>query len=215
MANTQVEIVANGKTTLATAGKYCDRNIDVNVAVPANGITPTGSKDITENGTYDVTIYAEVVVDVQAAQPTQFTNYYDPANVTLDKRVGYSSSAGLTREADTESNIIRIPYHKTAGAPFVMRMRGLGTVRSRLSFVCFGEDGTSVPAYGNINSYTTLSYDEYGDAVLTGTGTPFTSREWFAIEFNFQYPGLSSATAALTGPIITINEPIGNGGHAE
>ena len=33
MANTQVSISKNGKTTLATAGKYCDRNIDVNVDV--------------------------------------------------------------------------------------------------------------------------------------------------------------------------------------
>ncbi len=33
MANTQVSISKNGKTTLATAGKYCDRNIDINVAV--------------------------------------------------------------------------------------------------------------------------------------------------------------------------------------
>lgn len=35
MANTQIDITANGTTTLATAGKYCDRNIDVNVEVPA------------------------------------------------------------------------------------------------------------------------------------------------------------------------------------
>ena len=32
--NTQINIDKNGTTTLATAGKYCDRNIDVNVAVP-------------------------------------------------------------------------------------------------------------------------------------------------------------------------------------
>ncbi len=31
--NTQIEIKKNGTTTLATAGKYCDRNIDVNVSV--------------------------------------------------------------------------------------------------------------------------------------------------------------------------------------
>lgn len=36
MANTQVSISKNGKTTLATAGKYCDRNIDVNVAVASS-----------------------------------------------------------------------------------------------------------------------------------------------------------------------------------
>ena len=31
--NTQINITENGKTTLDTAGKYCDRNIDVNVSV--------------------------------------------------------------------------------------------------------------------------------------------------------------------------------------
>ena len=31
---TQIHISQNGITTLATAGKYCDRNIAVNVAVP-------------------------------------------------------------------------------------------------------------------------------------------------------------------------------------
>jgi hypothetical protein len=33
MANTQINITENGTTTLDTAGKYCDRNIDVNVNV--------------------------------------------------------------------------------------------------------------------------------------------------------------------------------------
>lgn len=33
MANTQISITNNGTTTLATAGKYCDRNIDINVEV--------------------------------------------------------------------------------------------------------------------------------------------------------------------------------------
>lgn len=71
MANTQIDIRANGTTTLATAGKYCDRNIDVNVEVPANGITPSGSKTITENGTHDVTEYATALVNVPT--PEQIT----------------------------------------------------------------------------------------------------------------------------------------------
>lgn len=213
MANTQIAIKTNGTTTLATAGKYCDRNIDVNVAVPASGITPTGTKNITENGTHDVTNYASAVVNVPTAQPTQFTNYYDPASVTIDKNVSYSSSGGLSRASDNECNILRIAYHHTANSPFVMRMRGIGTVRSRLNFVCFGETDSTVPAYGTINAYFDLSHDEYGDACLTLKSTPLT-REWNFIEFGFQYPGLSSATTALTGPIVTINEPIGNGGHA-
>lgn len=37
MANTQIAISKNGKTTLATAGKYCERNIDINVAVASAG----------------------------------------------------------------------------------------------------------------------------------------------------------------------------------
>ena len=35
--NTQINITENGTTTLATAGKYCDRNIDVNVNVEGGG----------------------------------------------------------------------------------------------------------------------------------------------------------------------------------
>lgn len=37
MANIQIPITENGTTTLATAGKYCDRNIDVNVEVAGSG----------------------------------------------------------------------------------------------------------------------------------------------------------------------------------
>lgn len=37
MANIQIPITENGTVTLATAGKYCDRNIDVTVEVAAEG----------------------------------------------------------------------------------------------------------------------------------------------------------------------------------
>ena len=36
MGNIQIPIAENGKVTLATAGKYCDRNIDVQVEVPTH-----------------------------------------------------------------------------------------------------------------------------------------------------------------------------------
>lgn len=64
MANTQINISGNGTTTLATAGKFCNRNIDVNVSVPASGITPTGTKNITSNGSHDVTSFATAQVNV-------------------------------------------------------------------------------------------------------------------------------------------------------
>lgn len=179
MANTQINIAANGTTTLATAGKYCDRNIDVNVDV--------------------------------AGKSTQFTNLYDPSRVVIDKNTGYSSSTGYVVTSDSESNYIKIPYTHTAGAPAELRMRGIGTVRSRFSFELWDADGNIV-TWGQLSGLSKY-YDEYGDMVID-IGA-HTTRVWNTLEFNFQYDGYSSATEAIEGPIITINEPIGNGGHAE
>ena len=82
MANTQINIGANGTTTLATAGKYCDRNIDVNVAVPASGITPTGTKTITANGEHDVTNFAKANVNVPV--PSGYIKPSGTASITTN-----------------------------------------------------------------------------------------------------------------------------------
>ena len=37
MSNIKIDIVDNGITTLATAGKYCDRNVDIEVNIPSSG----------------------------------------------------------------------------------------------------------------------------------------------------------------------------------
>lgn len=185
MANTQINITENGTKTLATAGKYCDRNIDVNVDV--------------------------------AGKPTQFTNLYDPANVVLKTRFQASASDGITYVADNYCNYITIPFYHKSGEPVVMRIRGIGTVRDRTNSATFAKDGTTkVNHYNFQNSSTTqfeMSYDEHGDAMITFKGV-LISAEWYYFRFNFQYIGVNSnAASAFTGPIITINEPIGNGGH--
>ena len=186
MANTQIDITTNGTTTLATAGKYCDRNIDVNVNVSGVG-----------------------------AEPTQFTNYYRPEWVTIDKNTGYSSSGGYTISNDSESNYIRIPYHHMTNEPFVLRMRGINPPRSRMGIIVWAEDGETAVNWGSFNGNGIKSYDEYGDIVIAFSDTSsFVGRDWYYVEFNFQYIGYSSATEVIaSGPIITINEPIGNGGH--
>lgn len=214
MANTQINITTNGTTILDTVGKYCDKNIDVNVNVPATGITPSGSKTITTNGTHDVTNYANAIVDVQVAQPTQFTNLYDPANVMVQKSVDASSS-GITYNDDKYCNAIKVPYYHKANEPVVMRIRGIGTIRDRMGCGTLAADGeTRVNHYQfNSTTYFTVSYDEYGDTVVAFKGNP-ASTEWYYFVFAFQYIGInSSVTTPYTGPIITINEPIGNGGH--
>ena len=241
MANTQIQIKTNGTTTLATGGKYCDRNIDVNVNVPASGITPTGSKNITTNGTHDVTQYANAVVNVPTGitpsgsknittngthdvtnyasavvnvpgKATQFTNRYDPANVTIDYKVSVSSNT-VSKASNSEVNILKISYHHTGGETVKLRMRGISSVRSNLVIVLYAADGTTRVNHFYSNSCT-ISYDEYGDSVLTFPSGSVTNSEWYFIEMNFQYDHMQSATTALTGPIVTINEPIGNGGYA-
>ncbi len=248
MANTQINVTANGTKTLATAGKYCDRNIDVNVTVPipdgyikptgsksitSNGthdvtsvasavvnvpvpsgyIKPSGSKSITENGTHDVTQFASAVVNV-AGKPTQFTNLYDPANVVVRTRLDASSS-GITYTADNYCNYIKIPFHHIKNEPVVLRLRGIGTIRDRFGSAVLASDGaTKVMHYSfHEGSYFDLSYDEHGDTMITFKGNIITSYEWYYFAFNFQYPCINQKATALTGPIITINEPIGNGGH--
>lgn len=182
MANTQINVTENGTTTLATAGKYCERNIDVNVDV--------------------------------AGKPTQFTNLYDPANVMVKKNVSASSS-GITYADDDKSNAIKVPYHHKAGEPVVMRIRGIGTVRDRMGCGLLKADGeTRVNHYQfNNTTYFLPEYDEHGDVMVTFKGNTLTI-EWYYFVFAFQYIGVNSGvTEAKNGPIITINEPIGNGGY--
>ena len=218
MANTQINITSNGTKTLATVGKYCDRNIDVNVnvPVPSGYIKPSGSKSITANGTHDVTQYASAVVNVETAKPTQFTNLYDPANVVLKKAHSYSSSGGQSITTDNYVNYIVIPYDHKAKDPVAIRVRGLCIpVRDRFSFVMYNGRETDVVTWGNLHSAVTKTTDEYGDVVMTFiTSSTFITTAWKYLVLNFQYIGENSGVStAKTGPIITINEPIGNGGH--
>jgi hypothetical protein len=250
MANTQINVTANGTKTLATAGKYCDRNIDVNVTVPipdgyikptgsksitSNGthdvtsvasavvnvpvpsgyIKPSGSKSITENGTHDVTQYASAVVNVPQ-KATKFTNYYQPEYVTVKTRADVSSSA-VTLSTDNQCNCIKIPYHHVAGEAVVMRIRGIGTVRDRYNAGTLAADGTTVVKNYSLasssTSYFTMGFDEHGDATITFKSNLVTLA-WEYFIFNFQYVGTNTNATVQTGPIITINEPIGNGGYA-
>lgn len=57
----QISITQNGTTT-EDVTNYASAEITVNV--PSSGITPTGTIQITENGTFDVTQYASAAVNV-------------------------------------------------------------------------------------------------------------------------------------------------------
>ena len=153
---------------------------------------------------------------MKPAKPTQFTNLYDPAKVLLSTYINYSNANGLSVSTDVQVNNIMIPYHHLKGEPFSIRVRGIGTVRDRNVSVCFDASGENRVNHFDIaqGTYTSVSFDEYGDAVISVKGAPL-NYEWYYFSLNFQYVGVNKNATAMTGPIITINEPIGNGGYVE
>lgn len=172
---------------------------------------------ITYNGVDSVSMLNTAGEKVTFGAPTQFTNLYDPVNVVLKKYHNYSSSGGQNISTDNYVNYVIIPYDHKANEPVAIRVRGISIpVRDRNNFVMYKGRETDVVTWGVLNTATTKSVDEYGDVVLAFNNTlAFVTNAWKYLILNFQYIGENgSVSTAKTGPIITINEPIGNGGYA-
>lgn len=252
MAAYQVTVTENGTKTLKTAGKYCDRNIEVsvNVASGSTGITPTGTKtitengthdvtdyasaevavevgvfpsgtkEITENGTYDVTDYAGVEVDVPA-QPTQYTNIL-ALDTTIVKEGYRVVSSGYT---ETPSGVA-VVFPVTAGTHRI-RARGkyvfgLTQLYTNGSIAAFNTNvyqsnatptdttfsGSVITNYKNDNSGLVLSTDESNDFYIDITVTADSYLGFTLKNMAAEFP-----TGSFSEPILTVDEPIGNGGY--
>ncbi len=241
MANTQISINENGTKTLKTAGKYCDRDIDVNVNVPneSTGITPTGTKEITtngvydvtnyasanvnvpvpdgyvqpsgslsvsENGTYDVTEKASVVVDVPSNEPTptQFTNILTHSSTEFVYNLTY---AGATRNGMMYAILDLAALGITTQQKLEFRMRGLWVDCGFGSIMSSSDKSTWSARKSMLNP----SRDAYGDCLVTISSLNPTTYPYLLIAF--RNTSAAATAANYTGAILTINEPIGNGGY--
>ena len=119
MANIQIPVTENGTLTLATAGKYCDSNIDVNVSV-ADSASPS-LKTVTTTIVNNKTAYPPVMLHYINASGTKSSLYVMPgstaqaetANTTMlvFERASDSTiecSAGVVRKLDVSTNNVWI-----------------------------------------------------------------------------------------------------------
>lgn len=205
MANTQINITTNGTKTLKTAGKYCDRDIDVTVNVPSgsSGITPTGTKEITTNGVHDVTSYASANVDVPPT-PTQFTNILTHASTEINLNVNHK---GAARNGAFAVIIDLAALGITTQQNLCIRMRGLW-VDIGWPSIAGSADKTT---WTDRKQMLGFEKDAYGDCMVKLSNHNPATYPYIALVFRHNTAAITES--AYAGSILTINEPIGNGGY--
>lgn len=186
MANHQVNITENGTKILLTVGKYCDRNIDVNVDVPAK---PTQFTNILE-------------LDTTIVKP----GYRVASNSYIETEDGVALVFPVT--AGTHKIRVRGPYlwpyvHLTIAnnyGPWYSNFYETTTQPSGDTF-----SGTLTHCYAD-GDY--VNQDEYGDWYFAFTASNDCYIGFTLKDMTVTYP---EATYNLP-PIVTLDEPIGNGG---
>ena len=180
MANTQVDITQNGTTTLVTAGKYCDRNIDVNVNVGG------------------------------AEQPTEFTNVLKhPSTVVV---LNANASVGSGENVSNGEIIVYIDLvglgFTTHPAELTIRWRGMDMSMYTALYL-----STDKSTWSAVTHLYESAWDEHGDRSLYRKVNYPTSNRYLKVSFKVKGNAQVITQEDVDKCILTINEPIGNGGY--
>ncbi len=185
MANTQINITENGTKTLATAGKYCDRNIDVNVNVP---VPPTQFVNVLE---YADSLEVNKRFATNGSYNTNATNSIIAVTIDLNKL-----PSGITLKKNTNEFRFRGCFY----IENVFIQSSDGVTYSNKGLSC---DIKRVDEYGDAvfqRSYIDGRFVRFNICLAT---TMTSSNPVLADDFD----------PVAYGCIVTFNQPIGNGGY--
>lgn len=191
MANHQITITKNGKKTLLTAQKYCDRNIDVVVNVPSSG----GATQFTNILDLDTTIVKDgyrVVSGGYTATPSGVAIVFPITKGTHRIRVRGKYVFGLTQL-----------YTKGSIAAFNTNVYQANGTPTADTF-----SGSVITNYKNDNTGLVLNTDECNDFYIDVTLSADSYLGFTLKDMSVEFP-----TATFSNPIITVDEIIGNGGY--
>lgn len=169
--NVQVDITKNGKTTLATEGLYCDRDIDVNVEV---GSDYTTILDGTITGDYvneNVTILRMGAFSgcrqLKSVSLPNCTEFSGTNTFYLCENITDVNLPNLTRITDGSNTFYNAKYLKEANFP---KLTTIGTTTQRMFQTCMNIKKISLPLLGGttIQAYTFSNCNKMETLILGG-----------------------------------------------
>ena len=108
MANHKIAVTENGTKTLLTAGKYCDRNVDVVVNVPS--LDTSDATAAAGNIEYGKTAYANVKKLTGTSRRKEYTGEIVSTVVGTNAYVVLAQDDLLAEHRNTDSLFVRVAF---------------------------------------------------------------------------------------------------------